>query len=104
MRRIVLFVCLAACGGAQHPHDADEWLESIEIDGNHAITRRELIGGLALERARQEGRAADPYQLQQDTERIRGAFVRLGYFNVDVQSRVEHHGKAQTVVFAVTEG
>jgi outer membrane protein assembly factor BamA len=105
MRRLGLFVCLAACGGAQRARDVnDEYLKAIRIEGNDHIERKELIPGLALQRALEEGRAADPYQLQQDTERVRGAYLRRGYFSVDVKSRTDHEGKAQIVVFTVVEG
>ena len=35
---------------------------------------------------------------------MRGAYVRLGYFAVDVRARLDHAGLATTVVFVVREG
>jgi outer membrane protein assembly factor BamA len=105
MHRLAVFACLAACGGAQRRADTnDEYLKAIRIEGVHAIPTRDLLDRLALNRAQEEGRAADPYQLQQDTDRVRGALVRLGFFKVDVKSRTDHEGKAQIVVLTVVEG
>jgi translocation and assembly module TamA len=106
MHRLAVLACLAACGGAQRKHDAnDEWLKAVHIEGLHGpLEESDLISRLALHRAQQEGRAADPYQLQQDTERVRGALLRLGFFKVDVKARTDHEGKAQIVVLTVALG
>ncbi|MGE3767169.1 MAG: outer membrane protein assembly factor [Kofleriaceae bacterium] len=94
----------AACGGRQRaPTLARETLVAIEIEGTKAIPVEEIAPGLAIERAR-GARAVDPYQLSTDTERVRAAYRKLGYFDVVVDARVETKGFAQTVVFRVIEG
>jgi outer membrane protein assembly factor BamA len=106
MFRVVIVgaVCLG-CGARQHPTDKpDEYLAQIVTEGNRGIATADLIDGLSLHRAQHEGHAADPYAISQDTERVRGEFHRHGYFDVDVRSRLDHNGLAQTVVFTIVEG
>lgn len=100
---LIAWVC-AACGGGQRtPTLTRETLVAIEIEGTRAIPVEEIAPGLAIERAR-GARAVDPYQLSTDTERVRAAYRKLGYFDVQVDARVDTKGLAQTVVFKVTEG
>jgi translocation and assembly module TamA len=80
------------------------YLAKIEVEGNHAIEDDDLIPGLTIYRAHLEGRSVDPYQLSQDTKRIRGAFVRLGFFDVTVDSKIVRDDQAETVTFTVKEG
>ncbi len=96
----------AACGGARHVDSkaGEEYLADIRIEGNHAISARDLLPGLALRRAAEAGRPVDPFILANDVTRVRGAYVRLGYFEVDVHARLDHKGEATTVVFVVKEG
>jgi len=77
----------------------------IRIEGNHAIETDVLEPGLALHEAVRDAAALDPYLLTVDTERIRAAYLKRGFFAVKVAVRVEHgEDHAQTVVFAITEG
>ncbi|HEU0033026.1 MAG TPA: BamA/TamA family outer membrane protein [Kofleriaceae bacterium] len=101
----VLVVMCAGCSGkrrVEHPNQV--WLSEIKIEGNHAIEDDDLIPGLALERARRDGRGTDPYQLTVDTKRIRGAYLRLGFFDVQVDARIDREDNAEIVVFTVVEG
>lgn len=108
----VLVVCaaiLAVAGACSHQRrrvhaPGEVYIESIEIEGNTAIPTADLVGGLAIQRALNQPREVDPFQVQNDTARIRGAFLRLGYFTVDVAARVEKRGDARVVIFKVTEG
>lgn len=97
----------ASCGGKaatpRRPQDAES-ITKIVIEGNAALPDKVLVPGLALERARQGGRAVDPYQLSIDTQRIRTAYVEHGFFEVSVKARVDLRGREQTVVFTVVEG
>ncbi len=107
MRRgsILLAVALAACGGVrQVRHPGEEYLSTIRIKGNKAIDTKQLVDGLALHRAELAGGGVDDYELTVDTQRIIGAYQRLGFFSVAVQSRTEHEGDAVTVIFTVKEG
>lgn len=101
---LVLACALWACGGGKRaPTLTRETLVAIEIEGTTAIPVEDIAPGLAIERAR-GARATDPYQLSTDTERVRAAYRKLGYFDVQVDARIEAKGLAQTVVFKVVEG
>jgi outer membrane protein assembly factor BamA len=106
VRRILAWVALAACGGApaRVHKPGDEYLAAIRLEGNHAIASDDLIPRLGIHTAEEGQRAVDDYQLQLDTERITTAYQKLGFFAVQVHTRIEHHGDAATVVFAITEG
>ncbi|MBA3454928.1 MAG: BamA/TamA family outer membrane protein [Deltaproteobacteria bacterium] len=112
MRFLVLISLWLAVGCSTTPgrvrKPGDEWLAAIKIEGSKALDRDETIKGLALHRALAGGRALDPYQLSIDTERIRAAYLRLGFFEVEVTShiatRTVNKTIAQTVIFKVVEG
>jgi outer membrane protein assembly factor BamA len=101
--------CLvAACGGAQHagaPAAADR-LGGIRIEGNRAIASPALERGLALYQAQHDGPAVvDPYLVSVDTDRIRAAYLRRGFFAVTVATRIDRDAPAgPIVVFAIAEG
>jgi outer membrane protein assembly factor BamA len=103
---LVLVLIASGCPGSRsRPRFPGEiWLAEIEVEGNQAIEDDDLVPGLAIERLRREGRAVDPYLLSLDTKRIRGAFRRLGFFDVEVTARIDRKDKAETVVFRVVEG
>ncbi|HLL23222.1 MAG TPA: POTRA domain-containing protein, partial [Kofleriaceae bacterium] len=102
---LVVIVCALGCGGssAVRPRGT-AWLAKIKLEGNTALDDDDVLPRLALDRARRGGRAVDLYQLELDTERVRQAYVRKGYFDAKVTSRVDQKGDAQTVVFQVVEG
>jgi outer membrane protein assembly factor BamA len=105
VRYLLVIACTVwGCGGSQRTSTLTrETLVAIEIEGTKAIPVEEIAPGLAIERAR-GARSVDPYQLSTDTERVRAAYRKLGYFDVDVDARIETKGFAQTVVFKVVEG
>ncbi|HEY1550101.1 MAG TPA: hypothetical protein VGG28_19875, partial [Kofleriaceae bacterium] len=70
-RRLVVLLLIAACHHAPVHKPGDEWLESIKFEGNREISNKNLLTGLALHRAEENGYAADPYQVQLDTDRIK---------------------------------
>lgn len=102
----LLVVLAGACRGEPRgPRRAgDEWVQAIEVEGNRALDDDQLVSGLALRRAQKRGTPADPYLIAVDADRIRGAYLRRGYLEVDVRSRVERAGDAATIVYAVDEG
>ena len=100
----VAFVLGAACHHPPPHHPGEEWLAAIEFEGNHALKAGDLREGLALHRAQDQGAAPDPYLVTIDGERIKGAYLRMGYLEVDVHSRVERHGDATTVIYKIDEG
>jgi outer membrane protein assembly factor BamA len=101
---LVIACAVAACGGSQHaPTLTKDTLVAIQIEGTKAIPVEDIAPGLAIERARGK-REVDAYQLATDTERVKAAYRKLGYFDVQVDARVEAKDFAQTVVFKVIEG
>jgi translocation and assembly module TamA len=103
-----LLAWLAATGCGSTPKrvrkPGDEYLAKIELVGSNAIKAAQLVPGLALDRNLKAGRAIDEYQLSIDTQRVSGAFQKLGYFSVEVTPRVERKGDAQTLIFEIKEG
>src|SRR5215470_11715341 len=105
MRAAVLItVTLAACHGGHVHKPGDERLDKIEFEGNHALSSKMLLAGLALNRAQSRGGALDPYLVTVDADRIRGHYVRSGFLDVEVHSRVERSGDAATVIYTIDEG
>ncbi len=102
---VVLLAVAAACGPRGPVHrPGEDWLAAITLEGNKAIDTDDLRDGLALKRVEDEGGPIDPYQLNVDTDRIRAAYLKLGFFDVDVKARVDLKDHAQTVVFTIVEG
>src|SRR5262249_21353165 len=78
--------------------------QEVRFVGNKTIKDGELRPGLALTRVKQRGTALDPYLVATDGERVKGIYLRHGYFYVVVQSRVERNGAAATVIYQIEEG
>ncbi len=96
----------SACGRQLHTHEPGvDYLAAIRIEGNHALETGALEPALALHEVIRDGGPLDPYLLIADTERIRAAYVRHGFFEATVTSRVEHRDDhTQLAVFTITEG
>jgi len=90
----LLLVLVIACVGTP-PHVA-----AIRITGNQALETGTIVPALGLARELDEGRPIDPYVVTQDTNRIRAAYLKLGFFDV----RVTPHVEQQRVTFEVVEG
>jgi translocation and assembly module TamA len=103
---LVGLACALGCGGKAHfePRPGDVWLAGIRVEGNRSIGDDDLIPKLALRRAVDTGRPIDPHQLALDAGRIRAIYLRRGYFDVQVASRIDDRRGAQTAVFAIVEG
>lgn len=99
---VILFVL--GCGGSSIRPRGNTWIKTIKLEGNTTFDDDEVLPFLALERVRKGGRAVDPYQLTLDTERVRQAYVRKGFFDAKVVSKAIGETGPQTVVFIVTEG
>jgi translocation and assembly module TamA len=97
---------IAAQGACHHAihRRGDEFTAEVRFEGNHAIRAQDLRAGLALHRAQEQGAAPDPYLVAVDGDRIRGMYLRRGYFEVGVDARVEHRGDAATVIYRIDEG
>ena len=104
-RALALVILFSACGHSPPPrHPGEEYLEAINFEGNKAIKSSDLRAGLALHRVQSQGSAPDPYLVTVDGDRIKGQYVRAGYLEADVHSRVERHGDAVTVIYKIDEG
>ena len=108
--RWLLVVSLAltaavGCGRTARVHKpGEEWLKSIELQGNDSIKTGALTPGLALHRTLDAGRPLDLYQLTVDRDRLRAAYLKRGFFEVSVTPKVDLDGGAQHVVFVIVEG
>jgi len=100
----LIAITLAACHHTPPRHPGEEYLAAINFEGNKAIKSSELTNGLALHRVQSLGSAPDPYLVTVDGDRIKGHYLRAGYLEVDVHSRVERHGDAVTVIYKIDEG
>lgn len=101
---IAALLFTTGCGKKPVHRPGEEFLEAIKIEGNQSIKAKELRSGLALRRVQKQGSSPDPYLVVIDGQRIRGEYLRRGFLEVDVRSRVERHGDATTVIYTVQEG
>ncbi len=105
-RHLVLAVAAStACAhGSTGPRATEDRLEKVKFEGNQQVKDKTLLTGLGVHRVLQRGGAADPYLIQVDADRIRGEYLRKGYLDVDVRSRVERKADTTTVIYTVQEG
>jgi len=102
-----LVLALGLAGGCAHTsvhQPGDEQLKAIKFEGNKQLSNKTLVTGLALHRVERRDGAVDPYLIQIDADRIRGEYLRKGFLDVDVRSRVERQGTDATVTYTVEEG
>lgn len=92
------------CGSKPVRRPGEEWLSEITIEGNRSISSADLRRGLALQRVQTQGGIPDPYLVTIDGQRIRGEYLRRGFLEVDVRSRVERRRDATAVIYTVHEG
>ncbi|HEX7700963.1 MAG TPA: POTRA domain-containing protein, partial [Kofleriaceae bacterium] len=114
MHRVVVYLALlAACGGTAaqvRPHTkGTEYLSALKLEsagGVNPIASGDILPRLGLEAVAVRQGSIDEYQLQLDTQRIIGAYQRIGYLGVDVKTRIDKPAgqDAVTVVFIVTPG
>jgi len=97
-------VVLGACHGGRPRRPGEEYVKAIKVEGNQQVKDGHLTSGLALKRAKKRNRPPDQYLVQLDRDRIRGEYLRRGFFGIDVRSRVERAGDAATVIYTVEEG
>lgn len=114
MHRVVVYLALlAACGGTAaqvRPHTkGSEYLRALKLEsagGVNPIASGDILPRLGLEAVAVRQGSIDEYQLQLDTQRIIGAYQRIGYLGVDVKTKVDKPAgqDAVTLVFIVTPG
>lgn len=95
------------CGApARVQAPAVDRVAAIRIEGNRALPIGELEPALALHDAIGDGAAIDPFLVTADTDRIRAAYLKRGFFEVRVTARVDRAaaGASPVVVFTVVEG
>jgi outer membrane protein assembly factor BamA len=100
---LVAVLAVAACHHAVR-RPSGEWLSDVRFRGNVGVSTDRLREGLALERVQKSHGTPDPYLISSDAERIRGIYVRRGYLEARVLSKVEHVGQAVNVTFTIEEG
>jgi translocation and assembly module TamA len=106
----VVSAWLWACGAAQHPLPPGEprgaAVDIEAVKGTQiTVNRATLTDGLALERARRRNEPFERYLLQVDEARVRGWYVRHGFFRAQVHAEAEEKGTdVVRVVFHVDEG
>lgn len=101
-----MLACLAvtACHTPPPRHPGQQYLAGIGVRGNRAFSSDTIRSGLALKQVEKRGAAPDPYLIAEDANRIRGMYLREGYFSVTVDSSVVRTGDAATVVYTIHEG
>ncbi len=102
---IGIVLAASACGARQAPSThAEVRVATIRIKGNSHIGTGTLLDGLALTRQRETGQEFDPYLVGQDAERLRGYYLRHGFFRVSVTPQVEQKGERVAVLYTIEEG
>ncbi|MBC7977990.1 MAG: BamA/TamA family outer membrane protein [Myxococcales bacterium] len=95
---------VGACAKGPVHRAGTERLAKIDFEGNRRFSDSRLVTGLALNRTLKRGRAPDPYLIDLDADRIRGEYLRKGFLDVDVRSKIERNGDDSTVIYTVEEG
>ncbi len=106
---LLLLVVLGGigCGGRQRPAgDRRTAHKDIEVRfiGNREYGGKRLKRGLSLQRAIHAGRSFDQFLVSTDEERLRGFYLRRGYFDVRVTSSADDQGDKVVVTFRIDEG
>ncbi|HEY6037658.1 MAG TPA: POTRA domain-containing protein, partial [Kofleriaceae bacterium] len=72
---------IASCAQTPPPRKpGQEYLAAVKFEGNKKLQNKDLLNGLMLHRVEKAGRAADPFQVSNDANRLRGQYQREGYF------------------------
>ncbi|HEX5061986.1 MAG TPA: BamA/TamA family outer membrane protein [Kofleriaceae bacterium] len=101
---IAILLLAIGCGKKVVHHPGEEFLDAIVFEGNTSIKSSDLRAGLALRRVQKRGASPDPYLVVVDGQRILGEYLRRGFLEADVRSRVERHGDRTTVIYTIHEG
>jgi translocation and assembly module TamA len=101
---VTTWVIASACHSTPPRRPGEEYLASVKFEGNKKLKNSELMSGLALHRTETTGGPPDPYRVENDADRLRGQYQRSGFFEIDVQPRIERKNLADTVTFKIAEG
>src|SRR5262245_7011219 len=103
-RHLIVAIAASACAHSTATRAVEDRLERVDFEGNQKLSNKTLLTGLGVHRVLQRSGAIDPYLIQVDADRIRGEYLRKGYLDVDVRSRVERKADTATVIYTVEEG
>jgi translocation and assembly module TamA len=103
-RHLIVVIAASACAHSTATRAVEDRLEKVNFEGNQRLSNKTLMTGLGAKRVMKRGGAVDPYLIQVDADRIRGEYLRKGFLDVDVRSRVERKGETATVIYTVEEG
>jgi translocation and assembly module TamA len=103
-RHLVVAVAASACAHSTATRAVEDRLERVDFEGNQQLKNKTLLTGLGVHRVLQRSGAVDPYMIQVDADRIRGEYLRKGYLDVDVRSRVERKADTAAVIYTIEEG
>jgi translocation and assembly module TamA len=103
-RHLIVAIAASACAHSTATRAVDDRLEQVNFEGNQRLSNKTLLTGLGAKRVMKRSGAVDPYLIQVDADRIRGEYLRKGFLDVDVRSRVERKGETATVIYTVEEG
>ncbi|HZJ63248.1 MAG TPA: POTRA domain-containing protein, partial [Kofleriaceae bacterium] len=103
-RHLVVAIAASACAHSTATRAVEDRLERVDFEGNQQLKNKTLLTGLGVHRVLQRSGAVDPYMIQVDADRIRGEYLRKGYLDIDVRSRVERQGEYAKVIYTVEEG
>lgn len=109
-RLVVMLVATAtatgACGARQAPAPPEDEaaIAPVVLVGADGVDADALRDGLGLTQARAAGRGFDPYLVRLDAERIRGFYLRRGFFDVAVEPVVDERPDRVQVTYRIAEG
>ncbi|HEU4734315.1 MAG TPA: POTRA domain-containing protein, partial [Kofleriaceae bacterium] len=103
-RSLLAAIALSACAHGRAHRAGEERLAGVDFEGNQRLSDKALLTGLGLHRTMDRGGAPDPYMVQVDADRIRGQYLRKGFLDIGVTSRVERKGDDARVIYTVEEG
>jgi outer membrane protein assembly factor BamA len=108
LTRFISMVLIVAvgCGGRQTPPQpvSQVRVAKVSVTGNDHFKARTLLDGLALTRQRSLGQEFDPYLVGQDAERLRGFYLRHGFFRAQINPHVEQRGERVAIQYQIHEG
>ncbi len=102
---MIVAASAAGCGARAYPVPAGATgVGRIELRGAHSVDADEVIDGLGLAHARDNGQPYARFLVTLDRRRIRTYYVRRGFLAVTVGDEVVASGNRADVVFTIEEG
>ncbi|MBK9030632.1 MAG: BamA/TamA family outer membrane protein [Myxococcales bacterium] len=102
---LVVAVAVAGCGGhARMVPKTGRAIGQVELVDARSVDRGDVLGGLGLIYARDQGQPFGRFLVAQDERRIASYYVRRGFFAASVTSTVTTTATRADVTFTVVEG